>query len=357
VPAPRDGGVLPSAAFLTAIRKGKRYPVLLLHGSEEYLLRQAVREYTALALDPAAADFDFSEFRSQEVSGETLFNALTTLPFMASHRLVVLELSGEPNKEIAEVLKRYSALPAPTTLLLLVSSESGRAARGGELPSSVVEVEFRELKESERARWAADYVKRENVELKPDALRYLIESSSSSLSDIAAKLDHALLYLGEEKELTAQVLMKVSGVSSEYTVFNLEDAILSGQTVLAHQIARSLLDGGEVLLRLLAFQRGIILKLWQVSAVIQKPGSWFKSQEATDFWEKVLKRQNFKKDIYLNAAKRIGAERLREAVTGILDVEVALKSRSDDPFPYYEWIWKITSDGRNSLEPVFPAKS
>jgi DNA polymerase III subunit delta len=355
--APRDSATLSPTAFLTAIRKGKRFPLLLLRGTEEYLLRQAVDEYVKAALDPAAADFDYNEFRSQEVNGETLWNALTTLPLLGSSRMVVLELAGEPKKDVVEVLSRYAARPSATTQFVIVSSESSRQARGGDLPSSVIEVEFRELHDPERTQWAVAFTKQRGATLKPDALRYLIETSSKNLADIAAKLDHAILFLGHEKDVTVQVLMKVSGVSSEYTVFNLEDAILDQQAIQAHRIARSLLEGGEVLLRLLAIHRSMILKLWQVSAALKKPEAWHQSPEAAEYWEKVFKRQLFNKNKYLNAARVIGVTRIREAVVGLLDLEVGLKTGVSDPYRYYEWIWKISSQSRKSLEPAFLPKS
>ncbi len=101
----------------------------------------------------------------------------------------------------------------------------------------------------------------------------------------------------------------------------------------------------------------MVLKLWQVSATLKKPEAWHRSPEATDYWEKVFRRQNFKKDKYLTAAKAIGIERIREAVTGLLDIEIGLKTGAADPYRYYEWIWKITSESRKSLEPIFQPKS
>ncbi len=173
--APRESTTLSPTAFLTTVRKGKRFPLLMLRGTEEYLLRQALAEYIKTALDPAAADFDYNEFRSQEVTGEILWNALTTLPLLASSRMVVLELSGEPKKDVVEVLSRYAARPSATTQLVLVSVESSKLARGADLPPAVVEVVFHELRDADRAQWAADYSKQRGATLKPDAQSYLIE--------------------------------------------------------------------------------------------------------------------------------------------------------------------------------------
>jgi DNA polymerase III delta subunit len=147
--------------------------------------------------------------------------------------------------------------------------------------------------------------------------------------------------------------MKVSGVSSEYTVFQLEDAILKQRPVEAHAIARSLLEGGEALLRLLAFHRGSVLRLWKVSHVLGKKAEWQRSAEAEEFWKAAFGRQSFKIDSFKSAARAIGETRLRRAVLGLVDLEVWAKSGSAEPFLYYEWLWRITDSTAISEEPRF----
>ena len=114
--APRESVSLTPAAFFAAVRKGKRFPLLLLRGNEDYLLRQAVeRVYCGRARSGRRRTSILTNSAARMSSVETLWNALTTLPLLAASRMVVLELSGEPKKELAEVIKRYAARPSATT--------------------------------------------------------------------------------------------------------------------------------------------------------------------------------------------------------------------------------------------------
>ncbi|MFZ5434035.1 MAG: DNA polymerase III subunit delta, partial [Calditrichota bacterium] len=209
-----------------------------------------------------------------------------------------------------------------------------------------------ELKVGERSAWAREYVQPRGKVIEDEAIQYLIEISSSSITDIASKLDHAALFIGDENEITVQVLMKVAGVSSEYTIFNLETALLKQNPKEAHRIALSLISGGESVLRLLAFHRTTVFRMWQLSRAMRKPLAWQNSQEGQEAWQRIqqsMGRQAFKLNDYKAAARKIGEEQLRDAVVGLVELEVEAKSSTHETGRYFEWLWKLTTNRRNSI--------
>jgi DNA polymerase-3 subunit delta len=282
-----------------------------------------------------------------------LWNALTTLPFVGERRLIVLDLNGEPRKDAAEALTQYLRRPSHTTTLVMVSSEGGKIDWGEQRPQSLVEVEFKPLSESERMAWAEAFVKRSGKKLHPDAASYLVQTSSKYLSDLVAKLSHAILFVGDEPEISVHNLMKVSGVTSEFTVYNLEDAILGRNAIEAQRIAKSLLEGGEALLRLLAFHRGTLMRLWQAHRTVRKPEAWQKSGEADKFWKELLIRQPFKINSFKAAAQRTNEVQLRNAIQHLLQLEVEAKTGTHEVHQYFEWLWRVCGQGWKPSEPVF----
>jgi DNA polymerase-3 subunit delta len=346
------GGMSP-AKFLEAVRKGRRFETVWLRGDEEYLLREALQEFLAKTVPPECAGLDYGELRAGELTGESLWNALTTMPLMGERRVIVLDLNGGARKDVGEALSKYLHRPSPTTVLVLVSSETGSVDWGEKRPSGLVEVEFAALREPERTAWVEEYAKHNDKKLEPDAARYLIETSSKSLSDLAAKLRHAILFIGDERNIAVQTLMKVSGVSSEFTVFNLEDAILGRKAREAESIARSLLEGGEALLRLLAFHRGTLMRLWQTYGALHKRPPWG-SDEIDRFLREQFGRQAFKVHSFRVAAQHFQERQLRRAVEGLLALEVEAKSGTHEVHQYFEWLWSVCSNGWNPAEPDFP---
>jgi len=338
--------------FLAAVRKGKRFDVLLLKGSEEFLLRQALREYVSAAMPDDAAGLDYSEYRASDVDAGVLWNTLTTMPLFSARRLVVLDVSRSVGEAVAGVIERYAARPSPNTSLIMTwITERKRESQAAKIGGDIVEVVFRELKPDERIAWAVGYLKEKGKKIGDDAAQYLIEISSSEIGDIAAKLDYISLYLGSEEEVTVPLLMEVAGVTSEYTVFQLEDALVDRKATEAHRIARSLLDGGEPLLRILRLHRTALMRLWLLARLLQKSAAWQQSEQGKEANEQIRQafgRQAFKMKSYREAAASLGEMKIRGAVIGLLDVEIRAKSsrESDAPRRYFEWLWNLCSRDR-----------
>lgn len=347
-------GTMPLTKFREAVRKGQRFEIVVFRGEEECLLREELSDFVERTIPKESADFNYCEFRSNEVSGETLWNALITLPFMGDRRLIVLEVGTDPRKDVAKALADYFRHPVPTTtLVIVIAQESGKLDWGDERPECVVELEFKTLKDHERIAWAEGFVKRQGKSITAEAVHYLIQSSAKNLADLTAKLNHAILFVGETGEISVQTLMKVSGVSSEFTVFQLEDAILNQKPEEAQRIAQSLLVGGEALLRLLAFHRGTLNKLWQVSRAVKKPANWQSTPESSQFYRVLFGSQNFKIDRFKEMAKRLSEPQIRYAILGLLELEIEAKTSSHPPHRYFEWLWRVCGRGWNLEEPVF----
>jgi DNA polymerase III delta subunit len=75
--------------------------------------------------------------------------------------------------------------------------------------------------------------------------------------------------------------------------------------------------------------------------------------EVDALFESILKRQLFKLADFRAAAQRLGSVRILQAVQDLLELEVHAKSGSQEPYRYYEWLWKLAAPARISKEPKF----
>ncbi|MBI5059046.1 DNA polymerase III subunit delta [candidate division KSB1 bacterium] len=342
--------------LLSDARKGNAPAVAFLVGSEDFLLRQALAEYLAVIAPPDVRDFDFTQLRGESVDGNTLYNALTTLPFMAPKRVVVLDDALKLDEAPGARLAKYLSSPSPSTLLVMVQvTDPGN--RPPAIPTGKLFVlRFDGLREPERIAWAVDFCKRHGKSLSREASQYLIESSSAELTDLSAKLVMAILYVGDVEEITPATLLRVSGVTSEFTVFNLTDAILKGQRGEACRMAKSLLDGGEALLGLLGFQRRFLIKLWQVGSVDRHS----KGADLEARKKAILGGQAWKSHEFTARARALGEQGLRRAVSGLLDVEILAKNRSGESGArarYFEWLYETCRPAGSTSEPKFRNRS
>ena len=326
-------------------RKTAKPPmIIVVGGPEEFLVREKLDELLREYVTDDARAFDYSEFRSTDVDAPTFWNALITLPLLAKRRVVVLHLQGEPKDELQRALTQYAAQPASATLLIIVQVTD--SASPVKLSGEIETISCALLKKpAERAQWARNYAQRQGKELAADAAEYLVSTSPARLVDLAAKLDHAIIYAGDAREISAQDLLKVTGVSTEYLPWDLENAILERRPQRVLQIARSMEAGGEELLRLMAFQRGSLLQLWQIASEAPKSGRAKSDQKGQDSPEDkisaILGRKAWKSKDFRDAAAAIGEIRLRDAVVELLKLEVQLKSGRAGWPGYYEWIWRL----------------
>jgi len=356
--------------FRKALHKGRDFGVLVLFGNE-YLIREAVRDYVAQLMPSDAAGFDLTDFRGQDVPAKDLWNSLITMPLLAKRRIVIADWcrpaaesahakrdesktrtvpagkSKAADDAVAIVVRECLERPSPTTSFVMVAPDfvkaKGKKTPFDDLPDQVAVVELAYPKSDALAKWISEYVSARGMRISGEATEYLLMNSTGSLSELAGRLDRAILYLGDEREVTADALQRVSGISSEYTVFKLEDAVLAGRPEEAHRIARSLLEGGDHLLQLLAFHRGEALKVWKVSRLMTQLPARASESDMIAVCAPGLGGQAFKAKDFVAAARRLGEQRIRTAIKGLLDIEIAAKTGSGEPHRYYEWLWQVSA--------------
>jgi DNA polymerase-3 subunit delta len=119
------------AAFLQAAERGQPPAVVLLHGTDEQLLDDALDMVTrGLFADPTERALGREVLEGEEVSVEAVTRAAATLPLMTRRRLVVVRRAHLLPARERETLTAYARDPNPTTCLLLLANHELPAARG-----------------------------------------------------------------------------------------------------------------------------------------------------------------------------------------------------------------------------------
>jgi DNA polymerase III delta subunit len=355
--APKSPKLAVTPQALLAAAKSAQFPRLtLLVGAEEYLIRQTLASLLNVVATPEIREFDFTHLRGENTDGNTLWNALTTLPLLAAQRVIVLENPAKLDDRATERLTKFLTKPSATTTLLLVQIVEDKLAFDFPLDNVAV-CEFATVQKSlNRSTWATNYVARFGKQLTREALDYLLSSSTDDVGDLAAKLDATILYAGDLPEVDMAMVMKVSGVTTTHTVWELEDAILKGKSGEALNIAKSFLDGGEKLIVLLGFHRRSLLLLWQLATLLRRNSG----PELIAGVEKLMGRKSFKFNDFKARIRALGEPRIRELVSELLEVESVLKGRSGEDGAqrrYFEWLCHISESAVERQEPSRLRKS
>ncbi|MCB1061032.1 MAG: DNA polymerase III subunit delta [Calditrichaeota bacterium] len=324
-----------------AIAKKDVAPVIMLGGTEEYALGEAKDLVLEYLLQGASADFDFFEAEASAVSAGDLNEQLVALPMFGERRVVVLHdpESGRKDEAKQNLLKRYAANPSPTTTLLFVQPLERRPNKREQaaLQNTPNSYWFFDLKSDEIAKFIRSFVTDSKKSIASNAVDYLIESSSSQLRDLKAKLDHLVLYSGVEQEITIEMAMRATGITAEVDMFGFDDALLDGNASRVLREARELLDKGMEELALLGRLRSTISRIWICGGLAARRAS-------DDEFRLVLGGQVFKKSSFISASRRIGDHQVQDLLLNLLQIEMHAKSKSSSVRPFmFEWLWLATA--------------
>ena len=181
------------------------------------LVQEFVAEYGDLALERIDAE---------EVEFERIQEALTSLPFLANKKMVVL---GRPSAsaKFAERAETLLAELADTTDLLLVEPKFDKRSNLYKLLKK--QTDFREyghLEDSQLAAWLGERAKASGAIISNADARYLVERAGHDQQLLANEIDKLALY---QPKITRHTIDDLTEKTPQSTIFELIEAAFSGK--------------------------------------------------------------------------------------------------------------------------------
>lgn len=226
-------------AFKTALEQGTPDAVYLLHGDNEFLKNEKVRELIDRLVDSATRDFNFEQLRAGDVDGARLSAALDGLPLMAPRRVVVLQDVGSLKKDPRAALDRYLARPASDTVLAIVATAGWKADAA--LMAKASCVELRQLTDDETIKWTVARATILTTSIAEDAAQLLVRATGADLALIDGELRKLRDY-SEGKPITSAAVNDIVGVRAGETMSDLLDAVCARDGVRAASLVELVLS-------------------------------------------------------------------------------------------------------------------
>ena len=224
------------------LRAGKFKPVYVLHGEESFFIDRIAEEIEHLALQEHERDFNQSILYARDVDADTVKDTCLRFPMMAERQLVVVRELNAWRIDQVEKLEPYLAKPTPSTVLVLCYKHKkidGRksilktAQKGGAVVFTSDKV--REDKLPETLMGFAKHYKRK---LGAAEAQLLANHLGSDLAKAVKEVEKLCLVTEEGGAITADVIQKFVGISKDFNVFELQNAIGTRNAAKAQQIAR-----------------------------------------------------------------------------------------------------------------------
>lgn len=236
------------------VLKGEIPPAIYLHGPEDVLKDELVREVLDRLLDASLRDFNLDQRSAASLAPEDAETLLNTLPMMADRRVAVIRDVEAWNKRARakQAVLRYLERPAPETVLILV--QGGDAAPDKELAGSTVSAVADRLPPERARKWLELEAGRQGVELSAEAAEHLVRVTDADLGVLKIELAK-LSGLAEGRPLSVDLVGDLLGVRRGETQYDWRDLVLTGRTgraieVLPHVLAQSGVTGVSLVMLL-----------------------------------------------------------------------------------------------------------
>ncbi|MBQ8956976.1 MAG: DNA polymerase III subunit delta [Bacteroidales bacterium] len=232
--------------ILSEIHKRQFAPVYFLTGEEPYFIDMISDTIENEALDEADRAFNQIVLYGRDVDVETIANHARSFPMMGE-RMVVIVKEAQDVKNIEEFEKYLDTIPETTLLVFVYKYKKldKRKTFAKKLDKKGVYYESKKLYDNNIPSWIQNYLKAEGYSITPKATQMLADFLGTDLHKIANELKKLTIALPKNRSIDDADVERNIGISKDYNVFELQNAIGSRDVLKANRIVNYFGDNGK----------------------------------------------------------------------------------------------------------------
>ena len=232
--------------ILSDIHKKNFAPIYFLTGEEPYFIDMIPDTIENEVLDEADRAFNQIVLYGRDVDVETIANHARSFPMMGE-RMVVIVKEAQDVKDL-EKFEAYLEIIPETTLLVFAykyKKFDKRKTLAKKIDKMGVWFESKKLYDSNIPGWIQNYLKGEGYSITPKATQMLADFLGTDLHKIANELKKLTIALPKNKSIDDADVERNIGISKDYNVFELQNAIGSRDVLKANRIVNYFGDNGK----------------------------------------------------------------------------------------------------------------
>lgn len=229
--------------ILRAVMAGEIAPVYYLMGEESYYIDRLATFISETLLKPEERDFNLITLFGPDVDTHSVVQAALAFPMGADRQVIVVK-EAQALKDI-DLLDAYLKQPQPSTVLIFCHKNGTIDKRKGvvkQIEKVGVLYESSKLRDYQLPAWIRDYLRRKKIGIEPQAEAMMAEFVGPDLNRMASELDKLVISLpaaqgaATGRIVTAALVASHIGVSKEFNVFELTDALSRKDVLKVRQI-------------------------------------------------------------------------------------------------------------------------
>ena len=239
---------------MIGLKQGKYAPAYMLCGKESYYIDLVANYIEQNVLDEMAREFDQTIIYGKDLSGgdvSAVIGAARGFAMMGGYKVIIVKEAQHIKKW--EALAMYMDNPQPSTILVFCykyGSPDKRLAlfKNWEKKGGVL-MESEQLRDYQVEKWIRDYVAdeanrrkakgEEEIRIDEKVAKILADSIGTDLTQIVGALQKLIDGRPEGvKVIDAALVERNIGISKDFNVFELQDALIKGDVVKANRITQ-----------------------------------------------------------------------------------------------------------------------
>lgn len=238
---------------MLALRKGQYAPAYMLCGEEPYYINKVSNYIETHILDEMAREFDQTILYGKDLVGADVapvVSAARGFAMMGGYKVIIVKEAQQIKKW--EALALYMEHPQPSTILVFCykyGTPDKRLAlfKNWEKYGGVM-MQSDRLRDYQVEKWIRDYVTQKNEELRVHGdgvqidervTKILADSIGTDLTQIVGALQKLIDGRPEGVNVIDAALVERNiGISKDFNIFELQDALIKGDVVKANRITQ-----------------------------------------------------------------------------------------------------------------------
>ena len=212
--------------IIGAWKKGLYKPVYWLEGDEPYYIDKLVNFAEKHILTESEASFNLTVFYGKDAQWPDVVNACMRYPMFGEKQVVILK-EAQQMKGI-DKLESYIARPLKSTLFIVSYKDGkvdGRSKFSKLLKEKAELLTTKKMYDNQLPEWAADMVRSKGYAITPKAVALIVDHIGNDLNRMENEIDKIMVNLGVGTTITEDDIEKYVGISKEYNVFELQNAL------------------------------------------------------------------------------------------------------------------------------------
>jgi DNA polymerase-3 subunit delta len=235
------------------LKNRKFKPVYLLHGEESYYIDQISDYIEENLLSASEKSFNQTIFYGKDSDPMSILNAAKRYPMMSDYQVIIVKEAqdmkwgkdGDDDKKSGDPLLSYFEHPLPSTILVFCYRNGKfdkRKKTYKTIQNNGLVFESASIHENKVPAWIEGFVREKGHKIQIQASSLMAEYLGNDLSKVANELEKLMLNVSAGKEISTQDIQNNIGISKDYNVFELQNAIARKDAFKVNQIINYFAD-------------------------------------------------------------------------------------------------------------------